>query len=251
MKIQFLALFMLAMSVFSACDDAGTQSDGVAFKMKATTSGSVINPAGRSMETTYTFQEALIGVRKVEFENDVDDDSGNDDEFEIEFKGRYVVDLIAGTSDPEFGVSNIDPGLYNEIEIELGQFLEGGNSMFIAFQYQPTGGEPVQVEFSTKALLEFEIDDDEGFVMQPDALSNILVMINLDKLLSTVDLSQAVVDEDGVIRINDTSNAALAQQILGKVEDSCKAGRDDDDDDHWDDKDEDDWDDDDDDNGGD
>jgi hypothetical protein len=243
MKIQFLALLMLAMSVFSACDDAGTQNDGVAFKMKATTSSSVINPAGRSLETTYTFQEAMMGVRKVEFENDVDDDSGDDD-FEVEFKGRYVVDLIAGTSDPEFGVSSIDPGLYNEIEVELGQFLEGGNSMFVAFQYQPSGGDPVQVEFSTKALLEIEIDDDEGFVMQPETLSNILVMINLDRLLSNVDLSQATADDDGIIRINDTSNMAIAQQILANFKTSCKAGRDDDDDDHWDDKDDNDWDDD-------
>jgi hypothetical protein len=243
MKIQFLALFMLAMSVFTSCDDAGSQSQGVAFKMKATTSGSVINPSGRSMQSSYTFQEALVGVRKVEFENDDDDDSGDDDDFEIEFKGRYVVDLIAGTSDPEFGISSIDPGLYDEIEIELGQFLEGGNTMFVAFQYQPANGDPVNVEFSTKALLEIEIDDDDGFVMQPDALSNILVMINLDKLLAGVDLSNATVGDDGKIRINETSNAALAQQIRGNFKNACKAGRDDDDDDKWDDDDDDDWDD--------
>jgi hypothetical protein len=54
-------------------------------------------------------------------------------------------------------------------------------------------------------------------------------------LLSSVDLSQANVDSDGVIRINDSSNAALAQKIRSNVKDSCKSGRDDDDDDEWDD----------------
>jgi hypothetical protein len=233
MKIQLVAFLMLAMAVLSGCDDSDSGEQGVKFKMKATTSGSQINPSGRTQGTSYTFEKALVGVRKVEFENDDDDD--NDDDFEIEFKGRYVVDLIAGTSNPEFGVSQIDPGLYNEIEIELGQFLEGGNSMFVAFTYQPSSGDPVKVEFSTKALLEIEIEDDKGFVMKPDALSNILVMIDLDQLLSSVDLSQANVDSDGVIRINDSSNAALAQKIRSNVKDSCKSGRDDDDDDEWDD----------------
>lgn len=235
MKIHVLAFFMLAMAVISGCDDSNSISQGVKFKMKATTSGSQIMPSGRTNGTSYTFEKALVGVRKVEFENDDDDDNGDD--FEIEFKGRYVVDLIAGTSNPEFGISQIDPGLYNEIEIELGQFLDGGNSMFVALTYQPSSGDPVKVEFSTKALLEIEIEDDKGFEMKPDALSNILVLIDLDKLLNSVDLSQANIDNDGIIRINDASNTALAQKIRSNFKDSCESGRDDDDDDDFDDDD--------------
>ncbi|MCU0357875.1 MAG: hypothetical protein MUE95_09865 [Cyclobacteriaceae bacterium] len=233
MKIQVLAFFMLAMVAISGCDDSNSLDQGVKFKMKATTSGSQINPSGRTSGTSYTFEKAMVGVRKVEFENDDDDD--NDDDFEIEFKGRYVVDLIAGTSNPEFGISQIDPGLYNEIEIELGQFLEGGNSVFVALTYQPSSGDPVKVEFSTKTLLEIEIEYSKGFEMKPDVLSNILVLVDLDKLLSSVDLSQAKVDSDGVIRINDSSNTTLAQKIRSNFKDSCKSGRDDDDDDKWDD----------------
>jgi hypothetical protein len=241
MKMKMFALVLLAAMMWSCSDDPAIQ--GVDFKMKATTTSSTINAGGREMNSTYTFQEALVGVREVEFENDSDDDSGDDD-FEIEFEGRYVVDLIAGTSTPDFGISSIDPGLYNEVEIELGAFLEDGNSLFVSFTYQPDAGDPVQVEFSTKALLEIEIEYGNGFNMQPDVLSNVLVLINLDKLLTSVDLSQANVDEDGVIRINETSNTNIAQVIKSNFDDACEAGEDDDDDDNFDDDDDDDDDDD-------
>lgn len=237
MKMKMFAFVMLAALVWSCSEDPAVE--GVGFKMKATTTSSAINPGGREMNSAYTFQEARVGVREVEFENDNDDDSGDDD-FEIEFEGRYVVDLIAGTSTPDFGISSIDPGLYNEVEIELGAFLEDGNTMFVSFTYQPDAGDPIPVEFSTKALLEIEIEYGNGFTMQPDVLSNVLVLINLDKLLTSVDLSQANVDEDGVIRINDTSNTNLSQQIKSNFDDACEAGEDDDDDDEFDDDDDDD-----------
>ncbi|MBL7842857.1 MAG: hypothetical protein KF846_08810 [Cyclobacteriaceae bacterium] len=235
MKMRMFAFVLLAAVMVWGCSNDDPALQGVAFKMKATTTSSAINPGGRVMNSAYTFTKALVGVSEVEFENDDDDDSGDDDDLEIEFEGRYVVDLIAGTSSPEFGISNIDPGLYNEVEIELGNFLEGGNSMFVSFTYQPDAGEPIQVEFSTKAKLEIEIEYSNGFTMQPDVLSNVLVLLDLDTLLASVDLSQANVDEDGVIRINETSNTNLAQLIVSNFDDACDTGYDDDDDDEFDD----------------
>lgn len=242
MKMRMFVIVWLAVVMMWSCSSDDPAQQGVAFKMKAATTTSSINPGGREMSSPYTFQEALVGIREVEFESD--DDFGDDDDFEIEFEGRYVVDLITGVSTPEFGISNIDPGLYNEVEIELGAFLEGGNSLFIQFTYQPDGGDPVQVEFSTKQLLELEVEYEDGFTMLPDALSNVLVLLNLDKLLASVDLSNANVDEDGVIRINETSNTNIAQVIKSNFDDACDAGYDDDDDDEFDDDDDDDDDDD-------
>ena len=58
-----------------------------------------------------------------------------------------------------------------------------------------------------------------------------MVLLDLDVLLSSVDLSTAEADDDGVIRVNDSSNSKLALQILSRLEDSCEAGEDADDDD--------------------
>ncbi len=225
MKTKIIAVVLLATVMLWSCSSEDPSLPGVGFKMKATTSSSSINPGGRGMNSAYTFKEALVGIREVEFEGE--DDSGDDDDFEIEFKGKYVVDLIAGTSTPDFGISNIDPGLYNEVEIELGAFLEGGKSIFVSFTYQPDVGDPIEVEFSTKDELEIEIEYEKGFTMEPDVLTNILVLIDLDKLLAFVDLSNASADQDGVIRINETSNKNLAQLIVSNFDDACEAGRDD------------------------
>lgn len=235
MKIKMIAFALLTTVMLWSCSDDDPKLQGVAFKMKATTTSSTISPNGRGMNSTYTFKEARVGVSQVEFEHDDDDDSGND--FEIEFKGKYLVDLIAGTSNPEFGVSTIAPGVYDEVEVKLGKFLEGGNSVFVSFTYQPDGGDPIQVEFSTKAELEIEIEYSNGFTIQPDVLSTVLVLLDLDELLASVDLSEANMDEDGVIRINQNSNANLAQLIVSNFDDACKSGYDNDDDDEFDDDD--------------
>ncbi|MDL5049323.1 hypothetical protein QQ054_25235 [Oscillatoria amoena NRMC-F 0135] len=235
MKMRMFVFVLLAAVMTWNCSTDDPALQGVGFKLKATTTSSASNSTGREMSTAFTFQEAWVGVREVEFENDTEEDG-----FEVEFKGKYVVDLITGISTPAFGISSIDPGLYNEVEIELGAILEEGNSMFIRFTYQPEGGDPIQVEFSTKDEFEVEVEYGSGFIMQPDVLLNVLVLLDLDKLFAGVDLSLAQADEDGVIRINDSSNTDLAQLILSNLEEACEAGLDDDGDDEFDDDDNDD-----------
>jgi hypothetical protein len=195
----------------------------------------------------YSFEQALLGVREFEFETKEEDDSednlkgsssdddGEDDSEEVEFEGNYVVDLIKGTSNPELENGKLKPGIYEEFEVELGRFLANGNTMFIVFKYKPDGGDSVKVEFSTKATLEFEFEDDNGFEIKGETLTNYLVLINLDKLFNGVDLSKATKSEDGVIRINDTTNTELTNLIKNNFDDSCEGGKDNDNDDDIDD----------------
>lgn len=247
MKTKLIVSLMLTVLVFWSCDDNSLAPEGLQLKMKATTTSSRINSSGRIQSTGYSFEQAMIGVRKFEFETTEDDDLV-DDSNEVEFEGSYVVDLIAGTSNPEFVNGKLLPGFYEEFEIELGKTLANGNSVFIMFKYKPAEGDSVTVEFSSKTSLEFEYEDDNGFEIQEGSLKNFLVLFNLDVLFTGVDLSNATVSADGIIRINDTTNTALANIVKNNFEDSCKGGEDDDDDDDIDDDDSDD-DDDDDDNG--
>ncbi len=239
MRIQF-ALIVGGLWL-AGCDKTNESPEGVALKMKAVTSSSTIN--GRTNATGLVFSQILLGVRELEFETleeddleDINDDldgandDGEIDNEEIEFEGSYIVDLISGTSTPDFGQAGVQPGLYEEIEIEMGPVLADGNTVFIAFKYKPTGGDSVRVEFSTQEEIEFEIEDAAGYQLDANALTNLLVLLDLDALFATVDLSLAEADVDGVIRINDTSNPAIAQQILASLEDSCDAGEDDNDD---------------------
>lgn len=237
-KIQFLVLAIAGLMV-AACDSSSSDPklEGVKMQMKAVASSSTIN--GKTSATGLTFTEVRLGVEELEFETDLEDseedNSGEDDSEKVEFEGPYTVDLINGTSNPSFGLTDVAGGVYDEIEIDVEPVMEDGNSIFIRFTY-----EGKTYEFSTTEDLEIEIEDLAGYTVDENTLTNMLVLINLDSLFAGIDLSTAVADEDGVIRINDTSNEDIADDILDQFEDSCDAGEDSDDDDDLDEDDDDD-----------
>lgn len=234
-KIQFLVLAIAGLMV-AACDSSSSDPklEGVKMQMKAVASSSTIG--GKTSATGLTFTEVRLGVEELEFETDLEDseedNSGEDDSEKVEFEGPYTVDLINGTSNPSFGLTDVAGGVYDEIEIDVEPVMEDGNSIFIRFTY-----EGKTYEFSTTEDLEIEIEDLDGYTVDENTLTNMLVLINLDSLFAGIDLSTAVADEDGVIRINDTSNEDITDDILDQFEDSCDAGEDSDDDDDLDDDD--------------
>lgn len=243
MKMRVLLMLIVGSLWVGGCNNDEPTAEGIKLQMRAVTSQSTIN--GRTSATGLKFSQILLGVRELEFETleeddledsnddiDGDNDDGEDDNEEVEFEGSFVVDLINGTSTPDFGLASVQPGIYEEIEIEMGTILENNNSIFIAFSYTPDGGgSAVQVEFSSQEEIEFEIEDETtGFQLDANALTNMLVLLDLDALFSGIDLSTAVADEDGVVRINDSSNSGITQQILSNLEDACDAGEDDDND---------------------
>jgi hypothetical protein len=215
-KKLFGCLLLFAI-VISACS-SDPQLDGVKLKIKAITSQSSIN--GRTSATGLTFTEVKLGVSEIEFEMEDDDD--DDDSEEVEFEGAFTVDLIAGTSNPSFGLGEVASGVYDEIEIELAPVMADGNSIFISFIKNGT-----TYEFSSKQEFDIEIEDSDGYTIDANTLTNILVLVNLDVLFANVNLGNAVADEDGVVRINETSNSSLASQIINQLEDSCDVDDDD------------------------
>lgn len=245
MKMRVLLMLIVGSLWVGGCNNDEPTAEGIKLQMKAVTSLSTIK--GRTSATGLEFSQILLGVRELEFETleeddledsndamDGDNDDGEDDNEEVEFEGSFVVDLINGTSTPDFGLASVRPGIYEEIEIEMGPILENNNSIFIAFSYTPAGGSSaVQVEFSSQEEIEFEIEDETtGFQLDANALTNMLVILDLDALFSGIDLSTAVADEDSVVRINDSSNSGITQQILANLDDAFDAGEDDDNDDN-------------------
>ena len=229
-KVQLFIVSIVILLLASCSSDP--QLEGVKLKMKAVTTQSSIN--GRLNATGLTFTDIMIGVDEIEFETELEDDqediSGEDDELKVEFEGPYVIDLINGTSTPNLGVGDVPTGVYDELEIELAPVLTGGNSVFIKFTLDGK-----TYEFSTTEEIEIEVENLSGFDIDSNSLQNILVLIDLDNMFAGIDLSNAVADEDGVIRINDSSNSEITHSIINQLEDSCEAGEDDDKDDEIDD----------------
>ena len=234
MKSNFLifSTFIFFLTLFSACEnDEDTKPIGIELEMKAVSQIASMRKA--TLEDNIVFTEVLLGVTELEFEEAMNDDS------EIEYEGNYIVDLLNGTSTPDFGFSDLLPGIYSELEVELEPILSDGNSVKIVFEYTKDGEEPVTIEYTDDDEIEFEIESDYDFEVDEDAISKVLILFDLDVLLAGVDFSSAKVDADGIIRINDNSNEALKDILEDNFEAAFESGEDNDDDDDFDDDDDD------------
>jgi hypothetical protein len=243
-----LSAFLIAigMSLASCTSDDPTLAN-IDLNMKATTSQSNF-ATGRLAATGLEFVEVRIGVTEMEFETleeeqaediegieDLDGD-GEDDNEEVEYEGEFIVDLIAGTSSPDFGITDLAPGLYEEMEVEMEPIMEDGNTMFVAFNYTPDGAaEAIRFEYSNKYEIEFEIEDEAGFQIDEGTVNQMLILLDLDALFANVDLGTASADVDGVVRINASSNADIAAAIEENFEACIEGGEDEDGDGEYDD----------------
>lgn len=246
MKTTVFAFLIALCMILSGCTESDAPAAArVQLEMKASTSVSKISSSGRSMASGLVFREILVGVTELEFEtleedqreeeddaHDGEDHDGEMENEEIEFEGEFAVDLIHGTSTPDFGIAEIIPGLYEEMEIEIGPVLEGGKSVFIAFEIPRQDADPLKFEYSYSGELEIEIERDAGFHLDGGSLNQMLILLDLDLLFGNIDFSQAVADTDGVIRIHSTSNADLASLIGANFHAVFEAGEDHDGDDH-------------------
>lgn len=254
-KTIVMGLFAAVGSMLFSCnseEDVAPAVTQVDVKMQAASSAATLESSGgRLANVGYTFHEVLIGVTEMKFETleedleeENEDEEGIEDEEkdeDIEYEGNFVVDLIAGTSTPEFGLADILSGVYEEMEIEMEPILEGGHTVYVAFEYAADiASTPIQVEYSYDDDLEFEVESKNGFELEASNLNQILIVLDLDVLFAGVDLSTAAADEDGVIRINFSSNDHLAEIIEANFETILEAGEDDDDDGDFDDDEEDD-----------
>ena len=242
MRTLVFAFILGAGLVMVRCtqDNTAPTKATVQLEMRATTTLSTLNPAGRTEATGLTFDSVMLGVTRMKFqtqdethhESEMDSLHGmnSDDESDSlvsQFKGPFIVDLIKGTSTPDFGIATLLPGVFEQVKFKLGPVLPDGNSIFISFTYLPNGATTsVKVVYSTKARLKLEIKKKGGFNIDVASLHPILVTLDLDLLFSNIDLSSAVADTNGVVRINSNSNAALAELITRNLREGMKTGED-------------------------
>jgi hypothetical protein len=136
----------------------------------------------------------------------------------IVLKGGFVVDLLRGTSTPDFGVADVFPGTYKSIRLKLAPILPGGKSILISKTLMSEAlGEEKVVEFSLEGELQIMIESTNGFTLEGGDFKQFLVLLDLNALFQWVDLVQAVPDEHGIIAINEKSNAAMAAEIKTRL----------------------------------
>lgn len=218
MYIRSCPLFIVLVLLLSCAGDEPA-SPGLRLRMKAFTRESMIS--GRKAHGMVTFQEARVGVTKVELTTPSVQD---DPETEAEYEGAFWVDLLAGTSEPDFETVGLVPGNYDKIEVDLSPLVPGGKTLLVRFIHDQD-----QFELSTTQALDLELEGLSALGLANVATPlDLLVLLDLDLLFQDITFDGLTPGNDGVIRINDTSNAGLLADILDNLKDACEAGEDED-----------------------
>jgi hypothetical protein len=145
----------------------------------------------------------------------------------IDLRGQFIVDLLNGSSTPDFGVAQVLPGTYDKVNLSLAPILRGGKSIFISMTLTSDNlRDPIIIEFSLKGKLEIQIQNESGFPLRGGNLKQFLVLLDLNRLMDGIDLSQVATDDAGIIEVNEESNAALASQIKNKLSQVLRGGED-------------------------
>ena len=222
-----------AIMIQSCSEDEATPAAQASIKMMAVT-GSSAPAGGRVANTALTFTEVFAGVTEIELETLEEDleeeENGESENEEVEFEGNFVINFLTGTSNPDLGLSELTAGVYQEVEVEFDNILEGGKTLIINFNFTPTdAAEPTLVEFSTTSEFELEIENEAGLVLDGGMVNSILVTLDLNALFAAIDFSSLTADGDGVIRINESSNDEVMQSIVEGLESALDADEEDED----------------------
>jgi hypothetical protein len=220
MKTQLMMAAAVLVSM-TACkkDENPTNATGYSLSMRA----------GSAPRTSaWNIVEARAVLHEIELESD-DDNGGNGSEIDIE--GTFNIDLLTGVSNPPLPTVTIPAGVYNELEVQIGHDDDddddnntAGQVVFFLKGTGPANGSTVPFEVSVTQAFELEIlDDDAGIFLPEGDIKNLTIWVDVLNAMSTLDLSSATADADGVIRISETKNSSLFFSFLalldGELED--------------------------------
>ncbi|MTI22910.1 hypothetical protein E1176_17895 [Fulvivirga sp. RKSG066] len=198
---------LLAVAVSCNEDDENmvvNEKGQATFNMKSSNNSN--NTSGRVM-AGLEITSATAAVSKVEIESD------NETETEVEFEGNYEVDLLTGTSNPEFGMAELAADTYNEIEIEFGTFLDNDASIIVEGNYINDKDEKIAFKYMLKKALSIEIESDNGFEVTAGAVKNIVAEIDFALLFRDIDFELANANADGLVIVDASLNTYVYNLI--------------------------------------
>jgi hypothetical protein len=215
---KIIVILIAAGLAFSACnkenDLALADQGGVKLTFKAITSGTLKSAAIGTTEIT----EAWLGVEKIKFKP-LTEEKGRTDK--IVFIGPYIADLVAGTTTPEIDWTQIESGLYKEVEFESESVLENEQSVLIrgTITYNDL---PYPFEFSTGDNgFSFEVENEKGIMIEEGKIADVMVLFDLTMLFNEIDLTDAVAGENGYI-FNDEVNKYYTELLKENLKELCK-----------------------------
>ncbi len=203
-----LAIFIALGIVSCSDDDTSSPTKNASLTLKAG-SGQL------KTASELTISKAVIHVEEVEFESL----EQNDDDFEIDFKGTFKIDLLTGKSTPNIPTSYLQAGKYEEVEVELNEDIDV--NLLINGTISSVDNEPINFEFYCNEDFEFEAegkDTASGYLFEvvEGQDVNIVMEFNIEEWFTGIDITSGT-PTNGVIIISKTSNTELYAQIIKHI----------------------------------
>lgn len=253
-NLKALIGIIVLIIIMASCSSDGTSHTN---KMNIIAKATYTNPAKTNTVGVNTTDGVVltsfkINIKQIEFElsddssgdGEDDDDDGNsgddnhdgvfDGEDDTELNGPWELDLL-NQSAPVTTV-NIANGTYEEVEFKLNKSLVSTSDLFNkTVEIRGTiNGTPFVFWHNLEQEFEIDYEDAEQSLVVSNNSFDLVFNIDLNQLLSNVDLTTAVDGNgNGIIEIgpDDTDgNNALAQQLNDDMDDVTEMEDDDDDD---------------------
>jgi PHD/YefM family antitoxin component YafN of YafNO toxin-antitoxin module len=218
--------------VFFSCEEENTSSPNfkmpISFGVKTESQSLKSSPVEKSAAQNITFTKGHMLIEELEFEaEDIRDRDSLDIEFEIE---RVLRVDLSDLQNPDT-IVQIPAGEYEEIEIEM-ELLESDSrsSIYLEGTLSNSQGEDIPLVFDYRDDLEFSIegeaDDDEPIVISDQTNPLGRITLSLETLftnVSTDELENARVNQDGIIWISEDYNSDIYDKIADRLEDASEA----------------------------
>lgn len=211
-------LFVVALAVIGlvACEKADQEVTGYSIKVLAGKSTAKTN--------SVTLTGGYANVTEVELENENDTV-----DVEIDIEGLYTFDLMTGISTPAFPTALVPAGTYHELEIEMGDESDTIVALCIEADYQDTSGTTIPITINITGEVEFEIEDTAGIQITTTQINNILVLIDLNTIIGSIDWSTATVTNNEIL-VDKQNNQTIYEEILEMLNEEVELDDDDSDD---------------------
>lgn len=138
----------------------------------------------------------------------------------LEAKGPFRVDLLAGTSLPEWGRIPIPAGTYSRLDVRFSE-AEGkgnpvpaghalaGNTLILAAEFAWKGRVDRRLELALKFTEDMRFEAEGGLRLQPATAYSLVMGLRVDRWMRNVGITKCL--EDGDLSLDASGNLSLSE----------------------------------------
>jgi hypothetical protein len=155
----------------------------------------------------------------------VADGEGPNNSLSRSIPGTFDIDVIAGTSEPEYPIIELEAGDWSDLNfgVEVDDDVAGREAIRLEGNFYPKGGGdsvPLRYLFNSNEV--FEIEQPGTITLGSSLHLDAGQMFHPDHWFPTVDLRDAQIDDEGWITLSQTQNVALFNEVSDALDRSTQ-----------------------------